>query len=451
MARQGQVRDHHFGHLGTSDGMPCTTGPETALHMFAKELLARELRLTLPPVQVDDGGQTWSKFSGDNYTFDSAILEHKLGGIIPDVVVTREGQDLIVEFVVTHECGPEKIAKIQELDVAAVEIYLSDLTADASKEEIEKGILDTCRRKWLHNPIFRENAAALNATRMALGDYRKRESSRLRTEKIRELATKIIKELPDNETKAFDLDAWFSRPLPGRGYSMAQAIEFDIGPYSSVISELASLLWKIRLEPSPQSDFMGLPLQAELERALETQKQEEELPIERALERQRREEDLRVERAVERQRQDEELRETKRREGPLRIARDRADRLLQEAWAAIGADADQWVHTKLEDLGGMSPSEAACESDEGFGAALAVLKRLVRQHGPEMRRAQAAAQAREGCRKAASKVYQGQHLELFMKASHPALGRKSPNDYCVDEVSMNRCIEATLPAAKRRR
>jgi hypothetical protein len=156
VARQGPVRGHHFMHLATSGGRPCRTGPETALHMFAKELLARELRLTLPPAQLDDEGETWSKFPGGNYTFDSAILENKLEGIIPDVVVTREGQDLIVEFVVTHECGPEKIAKIQELDVAAVEIYLSDLTADASKEEIEKGILDTCRRKWLHNPIIRD-------------------------------------------------------------------------------------------------------------------------------------------------------------------------------------------------------------------------------------------------------------------------------------------------------
>nr|WP_281433521.1 competence protein CoiA family protein [Microvirga splendida] len=166
VARQGQVLDHHFGHLATSDGRPCRTGPETALHMFAKELLARELRLTLPPVHFDDGVETWSKFPGGNYTFDSAILENKLGDIIPDVVVTREGLDLIVEFVVTHECGPDKIAKIQELDVAGVEIYLADLSAGASKEEVEKGILDTCQRKWLHNPLVREGEAALDTLRI---------------------------------------------------------------------------------------------------------------------------------------------------------------------------------------------------------------------------------------------------------------------------------------------
>jgi hypothetical protein len=130
--------------------------------MFAKDLLARELRLTLPPAHRDSRGHTRSKFPGGNYTFDTAILENKLGDIIPDVIVTREGLDLIVEFVVTHECGPEKIAKIQELDVAAVEIYLSDLMADASKGEIEKGILDTCRRKWLHNPLIEEDVAAVD-------------------------------------------------------------------------------------------------------------------------------------------------------------------------------------------------------------------------------------------------------------------------------------------------
>jgi len=433
VARQGQVRDHHFGHLGAQDGRPCSTGPETALHMFAKELLARELRLTLPPVQLEDGGETWSKSPGGNYTFDRAILEHRLGNIIPDVIVTREGRDLIVEFAVTNECGPEKIARIQELDLAAVEIRLSDLRADVSKEEVEKGILDTCRRKWLHNPLFREGAAALDArraerdrrlaelaARAASGADRRKDLPRLRTEKIRKLATDIIGQLPEHETRTFDLDAWFWRALPGRSYSMAEAVEFDLGPYTSVMSELASLLWNIRLEPLLDPDLMGLPLQAELERAVEGRRQEEE------------------------------LREVERRERPFRAARDRADRILQEAWAA-GVDGDRWAHAKLGALGGRSPSEVAYDSDEGLDAALALLAPLARQHDIEMRREQAVAQAREGFRKVAAKVYQGQHLELFMRASHPALGRKSPNDYCVDEVSMNRCIEATLPAAKRRR
>jgi hypothetical protein len=220
----------------------------------------------------------WSKFSSGNYNFDSAILENKLGDIIPDVVVTREGEDLIVEFFVTHKCGPEKIAKIQELDIAAIEIDLSDLTADASKDEIEEGILDTCRRKWLHNPLVRKDAAAVYALRISSEADQKRERSRLlRTEKIKKLATDIINQLPEHETEAFDLDTWFSRTLPGRAYSMVQATEFDIGPYSSVISELQTLPWKIRLEPSPQLDFMGLPLQAELERALEEKRQEQRL------------------------------------------------------------------------------------------------------------------------------------------------------------------------------
>ena len=41
VACKGNKQDHHFGHYGVGDRRPCQTGPETALHKFAKEVLTR--------------------------------------------------------------------------------------------------------------------------------------------------------------------------------------------------------------------------------------------------------------------------------------------------------------------------------------------------------------------------------------------------------------------------
>lgn len=45
MAKQGDIRVHHFSHLGDRS---CTNGQVMALTMAAKQVLAREKRMALP-------------------------------------------------------------------------------------------------------------------------------------------------------------------------------------------------------------------------------------------------------------------------------------------------------------------------------------------------------------------------------------------------------------------
>ena len=150
IARRGEHLGHHFGHYGSADGRGCRGGPETALHRFAKDLLASRLTLALPPLHADGAGPV--RHAGGLYRFDAATLEHRLGPIIPDVIVHRADRTLLVEFHVTHPCDPAKIAKIAALGVAAVEINLSGLTPSASRQALEQAILCQAPRRWLHNP-----------------------------------------------------------------------------------------------------------------------------------------------------------------------------------------------------------------------------------------------------------------------------------------------------------
>jgi hypothetical protein len=111
VARKGQTNSHHFGHYGVPDEWSCAAGLETALHKFAKQTLERRLELVLPKLELKDDHKRWEGYPGGKFRFDTALLEQRLGDIIPDVIVRKGDRDLLIEFVVTHGCDPGKIAK----------------------------------------------------------------------------------------------------------------------------------------------------------------------------------------------------------------------------------------------------------------------------------------------------------------------------------------------------
>lgn len=190
VAKKGARIDHHFAHEGTADGMPCRTGPETALHKFAKEVLARRLHLELPPLTLEEGGDRWIGYGGGRYRFDGAILEQRLGSIVPDVVVRKGDRDLLVEMAVTHPCGPEKIETIRSLDVAAIEIDLAGLPRDVSRADLEASILKAAPRRWIHNPHLADGRAELERRRAL-----RQASARRRAQALAATYAKAMQEL----------------------------------------------------------------------------------------------------------------------------------------------------------------------------------------------------------------------------------------------------------------
>lgn len=151
------IKAAHFAHYGTSDST-CTSAGETALHMFAKQVANERRQIFLPELVEEVDFEQELVVRARRFSFDGATLEKRTGQIVPDVILTARGRPLIVEFKVTHECGQEKIAKIRDLNIGAIEIDLSEYRGTPLKD-LKDGILFRAPRKWLHNP---NSAAARN-------------------------------------------------------------------------------------------------------------------------------------------------------------------------------------------------------------------------------------------------------------------------------------------------
>nr|WP_295468191.1 hypothetical protein [Mesorhizobium sp.] len=148
VAHQGELR-RHFQHA--AEGVDCRSAGESALHRFAKDVLAEALRLRLPELKAYHGDESLPVVAEQEFAFDSAVLEQRTGDIIPDVVCRKGGRSLHVEFKVTHACGPEKIDKLRAMDIGAIEIDLSRYR-DVPLEDLDQAILAEAPRAWLHNP-----------------------------------------------------------------------------------------------------------------------------------------------------------------------------------------------------------------------------------------------------------------------------------------------------------
>lgn len=152
----------HFRHHGANTG--CGRNGETNAHSWAKEVLGRELRILLPEVRARIGKDELPAHRERMFRFARAELEKVLDDIVPDVVLTtRDGQQLLVEVLVTHECGPEKIAKLRERELATLEIDLSAWRKSSDREAIEQALIERAPRAWLCNRKLDEAEEKLRA------------------------------------------------------------------------------------------------------------------------------------------------------------------------------------------------------------------------------------------------------------------------------------------------
>ena len=120
----GTERQHHFMH---SHNVNCEHGYQSALHYMAKDLFLEMEYLTF----VKDGKTI-------KYKIDYVELEYKIGNIIPDILITCDGKQFIVEIFVTHAVDDEKKEKIKSLKISAVEIDFSRFKNDLIDKEILK-------------------------------------------------------------------------------------------------------------------------------------------------------------------------------------------------------------------------------------------------------------------------------------------------------------------------
>lgn len=137
----GTKREHHFAHLNIAE---CEHGYQSALHYMGKDLFLEMEYFTF----VKDG-------KTEKYKIDSVELEYKLCNIIPDILITCDGKQFIVEIFVTHAVDDEKKEKIKSLKISAIEIDLSRFKNNPIDKETLKQELESPNNfSWVYDADY---------------------------------------------------------------------------------------------------------------------------------------------------------------------------------------------------------------------------------------------------------------------------------------------------------
>lgn len=136
VAKKGEINAHHFAHL--SDAI-CDGAPETALHLFAKSLLAEEKKLIVPH----------HKLGSTLLTLDEVFVEPDLIHYRPDLQAHMDGELIDIEIKVTHGIEESKRDYVLKSGITMLEIDLSKVDRDLNPVELREAILFSAPRNWV--------------------------------------------------------------------------------------------------------------------------------------------------------------------------------------------------------------------------------------------------------------------------------------------------------------
>lgn len=163
VAKKGEVIAHHFAHDSEEAG--CNPTPESLVHAYGKQQVAKLRRLILPGFTVRASAVRaavhrarphWRAHPCYEIEIESAEVEVEVGPaafkVRPDVLLKTGLLRLAVEVFFRHRVPPEKIDVLRNgLMLSTVELDLSDLPVTASSQRINHAITENWRWKWLHN------------------------------------------------------------------------------------------------------------------------------------------------------------------------------------------------------------------------------------------------------------------------------------------------------------
>jgi hypothetical protein len=159
VARKGEILAHFFAHA--AEEINCNPTPESLVHAYAKQQVAKFLHLALPGFSVEARYQShdgevhhlyWRHLPIYSLEVKSASVESThFPGVVPDVLFVTNRGFAAVEVFYRHAVPPEKLEKLQELSLSTVEVDLSDLPASISSAGLAAALLQGRRWSWLNN------------------------------------------------------------------------------------------------------------------------------------------------------------------------------------------------------------------------------------------------------------------------------------------------------------
>lgn len=133
-------REHHFAHEW---GSKCTANDETVRHYWAKEIVLEEIALMLP-----EGNK---RITPGLIHLSEAAQEKWIEpyGIRPDVFAkTESGEELLIEFYVSHKVSAKKRKIVEENNLNCIEIDLNHVELD--KDALRSFLLEKSGlKKWI--------------------------------------------------------------------------------------------------------------------------------------------------------------------------------------------------------------------------------------------------------------------------------------------------------------
>lgn len=112
----------------------------------------REEKIVLPQVNLPFPSykEDWIIQEEITVSFDEVIVEKNIEEIRPDILIMFKGAPLIIEIKVTHGVEENKLNKIKELNISALEIDLSQIDRDIDFDKLVDIIVNgTKQKKWL--------------------------------------------------------------------------------------------------------------------------------------------------------------------------------------------------------------------------------------------------------------------------------------------------------------
>ncbi|MDR3600356.1 MAG: competence protein CoiA family protein [Desulfosporosinus sp.] len=193
IAKLGVKNVHHFAH----QNVDCPFALETALHLFAKQVLEETKYIHLPKVAYYWHAKETVMYPESILYFDSVTIETRFGTIVPDIILRKGRSELIVEIKVTHEIDSDKFDKIFSMDISTVEIDLSSFdNTNFNKAVVTRAIIQGLEYKeWIYNSkamaeeerqqkIYEKDQAELNIQRAKEEEELKRQRALNHSQKL---------------------------------------------------------------------------------------------------------------------------------------------------------------------------------------------------------------------------------------------------------------------------
>ena len=120
---------------------------------MAEQVFQKEKEINLPSLSMQAGNYLAHFFNGGKWQIEEVELEKKISDFIPDIILKKGDEILLVEIYVTHAVDEDKRKKILEANLPVIEIDLSEFVHDdMTKEDLRLHLRESSRMKWIHLP-----------------------------------------------------------------------------------------------------------------------------------------------------------------------------------------------------------------------------------------------------------------------------------------------------------